>query len=354
MAEVVARDLVDLERLGDWMQAQGLATGAFENQRLLTGGTQNILMYFERGNSAFVLRRPPRHLRDNSNKVMLREARILQALAGSGVPHPGYIAHCDDESVLGAVFFLMEPVDGFNPANGLPEPHRSDAAMRRRMSESHMEALARLGSLDYTALGLGDFGKPDGYLQRQPNRWRSELESFAQLEGYDDGQLPFEHEIYNWLENNIPADFQPGILHGDCHLANTMFNNDDGELAALIDWEMSTIGDPLLDLGWVMATSDDGDGFATANFEPADGFLGLAEMVSHYAKHSRRDLSSLQWYAVLACYKLGVILEGTHARACAGRADKAVGDLLHGLTLGLFNRAQRWIEQGIPADSQCQ
>lgn len=283
---------------------------------------------------------------------MLREARVLQALAGSGVPHPGYIAHCEDESVLGAVFFLMEPVEGFNPSTGLPEPHRSDVAMRHRMSECHMEALAKLGMLDYVSLGLKDFGKPEGFLRRQPGRWRSELGVFSKLEGYGDSKLPHEQEIYIWLENNIPAETKPGIIHGDCHMANTMFSNNDGELAALIDWEMSTIGDPLLDLGWVMATTDDGDGLTTTSLTLEDGFLSIAEMVAHYGKHSSRDLSSLQWYAVLACYKLGVILEGTHARACAGKADKAVGDQLHGFALGLFNRAHRWIDKGIPSENR--
>ncbi|QFU75779.1 phosphotransferase family protein [Halioglobus maricola] len=349
MPALVEKELVDFDRLSDWMQAQGLPSeGAFENQRLLTGGTQNILLYFERGGRPFVLRRPPKHLRASSNKVMMREARILQALTGSGIPHPGYIAHCEDESILGAAFFLMEPVEGFNPSTGMPEPHRSDATIRRRMSECHMEALAKLGMLDYTSLGLDGFGKPEGFLQRQPARWRGELESFYELEGYGDSPLPYQQEIYDWLENNIPAATTPGIIHGDAHMANTMTNNDNGELAALIDWEMSTIGDPLIDLGWVMATSDDGDGFTTTNIEPADGFLSIAEMVAHYGKHSSRDLTSLQWYAVLACYKLGIILEGTHARACAGKADKAMGDHLHGLTLTLFNRAHRWIAQGIP------
>lgn len=348
MNAVVEQDLVDLERLGNWMCDQGLPDGEFENQRLLTGGTQNILLYFERGGRRFVLRRPPRHLRASSNKVMLREARILKALSGSGVPHPGYIAHCEDDSVLGAVFFLMEPVDGFNPGNGLPEPHRSDAAMRKRMGESHIEALARLGSLDFQALGLEDFGKPEGFLERQAGRWRAELEGFLKLDGYDAIDLPHEQAIFEFLQSHVPEHFEPGILHGDCHLANTMYPPDSGELAALIDWEMSTIGDPLLDLGWVMATSDTGDGLAIANLEPSEGFPSVAAMIAHYAQHSNRDLSHLQWYGVLACYKLGVILEGTHARACAGKADKKTGDMLHGLTLALFKRAYGWIENGIP------
>ncbi len=350
MTELVDSELVNLNKLGDWMQAQGLPSGTFDNQRLLTGGSQNILLYFERGGRAFVLRRPPKHLRANSNKVMLREARMLQVLSGSGVPHPGYIAHCEDESLLGAVFLLMEPVDGFNPANGLPEPHRSDAAIRRRMTETHIEALARLGSLDYLALGLGDFGKPEGYLQRQPGRWRGEFESFSELDGYDRSELPHEAEVYQWLEDNIPSDFQPGIIHGDCNMANTMFSHTDGELAALIDWEMTTIGDPLLDLGWVMATADDGDGFNAIGVQPWGGFLSIATMGKHYALHSNRDLSSLQWYAVLACYKLGLLLEGTYARACAGKANKELGNGMHAITLILLARAQRWIEHGLPCD----
>lgn len=346
--QLVDRDLVDLDRLQQWLGEQGLPSGKFENQRLLTGGTQNILLYFESGGRAFVLRRPPRHLRANSNKVMLREARVLQALAGSGVPHPGYITHCEDESVLGAVFFLMEPVVGFNPTSGLPEPHSNDPAIRRRMAESLIEALAKLGSLNFQALGLSDLGKPEGYLQRQPDRWLSEFESFSSLEGFDGSDLPYDQLIYQWLADNIPNTFEPGIIHGDCNLANTMYSPYDGELAALIDWEMCTIGDPLLDLGWIMATTADDDGFINPAIEPNDGFLAIPEMVEHYSKHSTRDLSSMRWYAVLARYKLGVILEGTHARACAGKADKAVGDMLHGIALGLFNRAHRWIENGLP------
>lgn len=345
--ELVAPDLVDLERLGEWMHAQGLPSGAFENQRLLTGGSQNILLYFERGGRAMVLRRPPRHLRATSNRVILREAEALRALAGTAVPHPGYIAHCDDESVLGAAFLLMDPVDGFNPINGLPELHRSDADLRRRMGESLVEALAELGSLDYKSLGLEGFGKPEGYLQRQPSRWRGEMESYSTLPGYSKNDLPHERVIYQWLEDNVPDTFQPGLIHGDCSLANTMFNHDDGELVALIDWEITTIGDPLLDLGWVLATADDIGGLTTLAIGTETGVPTRAEMINHYRRHSHRDLTFLEWYAVLACYKLGAILEGTHARACAGKADVKLGQRLHKYAFGLFERANRWIECGV-------
>jgi len=339
MQALLEQDLVDLNRLGEWMDDQDFTSGTFENQRLLTGGTQNILLYFERAGRSFVLRRPPKYLRANSNKVMMREARILKALAGSDVPHPAYIAHCDDESVLGAMFFLMEPVDGFNPSEGLPELHANDKAVRRSMSECHIEAIAKLGMLDYSDLDLLDFGKPDGFLQRQAGRWNTELESFSKLDGYGDCDLPYQNEIFEWLSNNVPSQTEPGIIHGDCHLANTMFKHHTG----------GTIGDPLLDLGWVMATTEDRDGSAAVG-ESSDGFMNIAQMVNHYAKHSSRDLSSLQWYAVLACYKLGAILEGTYARACAGKADKKLGEFMHNTSISLFNRANRWSEQGTPSE----
>jgi aminoglycoside phosphotransferase (APT) family kinase protein len=131
-------------------------------------------------------------------------------------------------------------------------------------------------------------------------------------------------------------------------MGNTLFSPTSGELAALIDWELSTIGDPLLDLGWVMATCPWAHEHGGLDIRPSDGFPSIAELIAHYRAHSDRDLSSLQWYAVLACYKLGAILEGTYARACAGRADNSIGDDLHKMTLALFRRGHRWIQGGIP------
>ena len=124
-----------------------------------------------------------------------------------------------------------------------------------------------------------------------------------------------------------------------------MFAPDSGEVAALVDWELSTIGDPLLDLGWLLATwpEPDGSGGGVVGVQPWDGFARADELVEHYAARSRRDLEAIAWYEVLACYKLGIILEGSHARACAGKAPKEIGDALHATTVGLFERAARRI-----------
>ena len=347
---IIDPSLIDLKKLGEWMSANHLPEGDINNQRLLTGGTQNILLYFERGEKAFVLRRPPPHLRSSSNDAMRREALVLKALADSSVPHPGYIAHCEDEDVIGAYFFLMEPVDGFNPTTGLPSPHKDDPLIRRRMGESHVEALCKLGSLDYRKIGLDGFGKPDGYLQRQASRWLTQLKSYEQLEGYSLKELPQLDSVVDWIANNLPDDFQPDIIHGDCHVGNTLFNFANGELAALIDWELSTIADPLVDLGYLISTWQDGDEAVMGQIavKPWDGFLTIPELMQHYQKHSTRKLDNIQWYAVMGCFKLAVILESTYARACAGKADKTLGDMFYRIVRNLMTRADNWIRNGLP------
>ncbi|MCR9259684.1 MAG: phosphotransferase family protein [Pseudomonadaceae bacterium] len=342
-------EVIELQALTHWMTAQGLGSGPIENAALLEGGTQNFLLKFTRDSRDYVLRRPPQHLRKNSNSTMLREARVLEALAGSAVPHPGFIAVCDDESVLGASFYLMEPINGFNAANGLPEYHASDPAIRHRMGLAMVEGITALGAVDYKSVGLEGFGKPEGFLERQVPRWVAQLESYNQLEGWPGlSSLPGMDVIPGWLEANRPAEFTPGIMHGDYHLANVMFCHDSAELAAIVDWELCTIGDPLLDLGWLMAMWHDPEEQERHDQREtksilADGFPTIEEMVDHYAQRTTRNLDLLGWYGVLACFKLGAILEGTYARACAGQAPVETGDALHAHTLDLFNRALRMI-----------
>ncbi len=335
---------VDFSALAAWMDREGLGSGALADVIHLTGGTQNILLKFKREDRDYVLRRPPVHVRANSNETMRREARLLAALAKTDVPHPRFIAACTDESVLGAVFYLMAPVEGFNPVSGLPALH-TDPKAQHRMGLALVEGIAALGALDHEALGLSDFGKPDNYLARQVSRWKGQLESYGEFAGWTGPQdLPGVERVAGWLEAHRPAQFKPGIMHGDYHLANVMYRNDAPELAAIVDWELATIGDPLIDLGWLMATwPEPGASVDLISVKPWLGFPSAGELVAHYAARSSRDLSAMNWYGVLACYKLGILLEGTHARACAGRAPKETGDLLHGRAVRLFERAQRWI-----------
>ena len=323
---------VDLDAVSDWMDGQDLPAGPIQGPAALGGGTQNILVRFERGGSSFVLRRGPKHLRKTSNAAIGREMRVLAALADTPVPHPKFIAGCNDPTVLGdAVFYLMEPIEGFNPTVALPESHR-DAEVQHRMGLNAARAVALLGAVDHVAVGLGDIGNPDGFLVRQVPRWLDELEGYKSLDGYAGHELPAVAEVASWLSQNCPEEWTPGITHGDYHLANLMYRFDGPELAAVVDWEMCTIGDPLLDLGWLLAT----------------GGLGLhggvkmptrEQLVGAYAEFSSRDLTHLLWYQVLAGFKLGIVLEGTNARAHAGLAPKGVGDMLHTAAVGLLTQA---------------
>ncbi|MBI2169933.1 MAG: phosphotransferase family protein [Actinobacteria bacterium] len=335
---------VDLDVLAEWMDGEGLGGGPVEDARLLTGGTQNILVRFRRAEREYVLRRPPIHKRTNSDETMRREARVLAALAGSDVPHPAFIAGCPDEGVLGAAFYLMEPVDGFNPTTALPPLHAGDPAVRHAMGLEMPDAIAALHRVDFLAAGLDGFGKPDGYLERQVDRWRSQLESYSELEGYPGPEIPGVDAVADWLDANRPEPSAPGVIHGDFHLANVLFDPTSHRMLAMVDWELSTLGDPLVDLGQLLATwpaSDDDPGAMMLTVQPWGGFPAPEELVARYAQGSNRDLTAANWYEVLACYRLGIILEGTHARAFAGKAPKEVGDLLHGATLALFARARR-------------
>lgn len=339
---------IDTDRLVAWMAGQGLGQGKVANTRLLGGGTQNLLLRFDYNGQDLVLRRPPPHLRANSNDTMRREMRMLEALAGTNVPHPRLVAGCPDEGVLGAAFYLMEPVDGFAPVNGLPSKHSADASIRHRMGLSLVEGITALGAVDYRAVGLEGFGKPENYLQRQVRRWQEQLQGYSEFPGWPGPRsIPGVDTIAGWLDRHRPSSFEPGILHGDYHMANVMFRHDSGELAAIVDWELTTIGDPLLDLGWLLATwpglNTDDDTIGSFRIQPWDGFPTAKELVGHYRAGSHRDLSAIEWYAVLACYKLGIILEGTHARACAGKAPKETGDQLHASTVALFERALGWV-----------
>jgi len=340
------RSLVDLDRLATWMDARGLESGPIEEAARPPGGTQNILLKFRRGGRWFMLRRPPLAPRMNGSETMRREARVLAALADTDVPHPRLIAASPEEDVLGAAFYLMEPIEGFNPTVGLPALHAGDPAIRRRMGFALVDGIAALGRVDHVRAGLSDLGRAEGFLERQVGRWKKQLASYQEYEGWaGPGEIEGIEEVGAWLEAHRPADFKPGVIHGDYHLANVLYRFDGPELAAIVDWELTTVGDPLLDLGWLMATWPEADGPEAGNVAvtPWDGFPTAAELVDRYAGQTDRDLSHMDWYAVLACYKLGIILEGTHARAAAGKAETATGERLHAQTMGLFRRALRWI-----------
>jgi aminoglycoside phosphotransferase (APT) family kinase protein len=312
--------LVNLERLGSWMDAQELpGQGESIRTHLISGGSSNAIIDIQRGSFHCVLRRPPDPIPEGRNRAMLREYRVLKALNGTDVPHPDAYAACEDESVLdGAAFYLMSVVDGWSPmsmGDEWPEPFGSDLVARHGLGIQLVDGIARLARVDWKAAGLEGFGKPEGFLDRQVDRWLNHLSGFQFRE------IPGLDESATWLRDHIPAQWEPGIIHGDYQFANVMFSHGaPARLAAIIDWEMSTVGDPLLDLGWVMnAWSDPGE--KESNYVPMKGMPLRSEMLEHYAKVSGRSVDEIDYYVILARFKLAIVLEGGYARAVKGETD---------------------------------
>ncbi|MCE2392511.1 MAG: phosphotransferase family protein [Proteobacteria bacterium] len=340
--------LLDWPQLQEWILAADLpGSGPVTSVERLQGGSQNNLFLLRRGPERMVLRRPPVHPRPNSDRTMLREARVLAALAGSEVPHPGFYAACADTQVIGVCFYVMEAIDGFTPMGALPDRYGSDPEWRRELGLAMVDGAAALAAVQPDAVGLGDFGKRENWIDRQVGRWRSQLEGYREMPGYDGPDLPEVDRVGEWIEAHRPGDFRLGVIHGDYQHANVMANRDQPALAAIVDWELSTLGDPRLDLAWLLtAWYEPGDPPGRGSYaQPEAGFPSRAELVERYAQRTGANLDEMSWWFTLACYKLGILLEGTHARACAGKAPKEIGDTLHRTAVWLFAKAAQLVDQ---------
>jgi aminoglycoside phosphotransferase (APT) family kinase protein len=261
-----------------------------------------------------VLRIPPAAAPAARHDGLRRELRLLRALKGAEVPHAELVEGTDDADVLGAPFYLMEPVDGWSPmGTGMwPEPFESDLSLRPSLAFELVRGAALLGSVDWEARGLTGFGRPENFHQRQVDRWLSFLS------GYKFRDLPGLDEAAAWLRAHRPRHWSPGIMHGDYQFANVMYSHEvPAKLAAVIDWEMTTIGDPLLDLGWILISwPPEGDDMT--RYVSLDGMPSRDEMLQHYEKISGRSTEDIDYYVVLARWKLGIVLEMSYAKFAAG------------------------------------
>jgi aminoglycoside phosphotransferase (APT) family kinase protein len=312
--------LVNEERLGAWMDTQDLpGKGEPVTSSFISGGASNEIFEIRRGDFRAVLRRPPRVVPSGRNKTMLREYRVLHALNGTDVPHPEAYAACDDDSVIGSSFYLMSLVDGWSPmsmGDHWPEPFDSDLKARYGLGIELVDGIARLARVDWKAVGLEGFGKPEGFHDRQVDRWMAHLDAvrFRDIPGLD--------VTADWLRRHKPTQWEPGIIHGDYQFANVMFHHGaPARLAAMVDWEMSTVGDPLLDLAWVMNGWTDPGEDRTKGYVDSTGLPSRAEMLDHYATVSGRDVSEIDYYVILARFKLAIVLEAGYARVVSGDAD---------------------------------
>jgi aminoglycoside phosphotransferase (APT) family kinase protein len=311
---VATEPTVDEGALVAWMDAQDLAKGLPFEQRYISGGSQNEIFEIRRGDIHAALRKPPTNAPAPRDDGILREWRIIEALDGTDVPHTKAVAVCADSSVLGRPFYLMGFVDGWSTMNtdGWPAPFDNDADARRGLAFELIEGIVRMGNVDWQAKGLQDLGRPDGFHDRQVERW---TRFFERIKGREIPGLP---EATAWLARHRPIDFVPGIMHGDYQFANVMYRHGaPARLAAIVDWEMGTVGDPKLDLAWALqgwpvdTSTDAGD----IGYVDTSGMPGRLELLEYYAQGSKRQVDDFDYYMVLARWKLAIVLEQGYQRA---------------------------------------
>jgi aminoglycoside phosphotransferase (APT) family kinase protein len=289
--------------------------------KVIGHGRSNITYRIESGDKAWVLRRPPlSHVLPTAHD-MKREYRVISALEGTPLPVPDAIALCEDKDVIGAQFYIMSFVDGMVPSDPIAFAAKYPEAMRRGIGENLIDTLADLHAVDPEKVGLGDFGRPAGFVARQVKRFAGQIEQHKTSRDFP--ELP---ELGRRLQNALPSipDGATGysIVHGDYRIDNCVLG-DDGKIAAILDWEMSSLGDPLTDVGliymyWNDAQSGSQTGVASNSVTAQPGFLSRRDAIDRYAKRSGRDLSNLDFYILLAHFKLAVIVEGIYARFLEG------------------------------------
>ena len=308
---------IDVERLAQWMDDAALpGKGEPLAARFLSGGTQNVIYELTRGDERCVIRMPPPAAPADRDKGILREWRIIEALDGTEVPHAKAVCVCADASVLGRPFYLMGFVDGWSPMDThgkWPEPFDSDPSTRPGLSYQLAEGIALLSKVDWQAKGLEDLGRPDGFHERQVDRWTGFFERIKARE------IDGLHVATEWLRAHRPLDFVPGLMHGDYQFANVMYRDEaPARLAAIVDWEMGTVGDPKLDLAWMVQgwpEDTSSDAAADSGYVDMRGMPSRDQVVAHYAEVSGRQVDDLDYYLVLAKGKLAIVLEQGFQRA---------------------------------------
>ena len=287
------------------------------------GGLSNLTyLVTDQGASRWVLRRPPLGARLGSAHDMGREVRVVSALSVTPVPVPPIVGYCEDDSVTGAPFYVMEFVEG--PVIRAPEQAAlfPDPAQRKRLGEGLIETMVEIHAVEPGNIGLGDLGRHDGYVERQLKRWSGQWQKSKTRE------LPVVESVHRSLLELVPEQSETTIVHGDYRLDNVIYSPL-GEVAAVVDWELCTLGDPLADLGLLMVYWREADDESMPIFRPATtepGFPTRDELAAHYEKVSRRDISNLDYFVALGYWKLAIILEGVLARFQKGQYGKDTGD----------------------------
>jgi aminoglycoside phosphotransferase (APT) family kinase protein len=313
-AAVRSGEELDLTRLEPFLRRHFPNESAAIGVRQFPSGHSNLTYLVSLGEREFVLRRPPFGSKVKTAHDMGREFRVLSKLHDVYAPAPKVLLYCDDEAVLGAPFYLMEPIAGIIIRRTMPAGVDFSPEVAKKLSESFIDNLARLHGLDYAAAGLSDLGKPQGYLERQVRGWTeryhgAKTHEFAGIE-----------KIFSWMQQNIPASSDAALIHNDYKYDNIVLDaNHVTKIAGVLDWEMCTIGDPLSDLGGALAywvERGDPEDLRAIHWAPTDapGSLTRAELAQRYAEKTGRDISHIPFYLAFAYFKIAAIVQQIYYR----------------------------------------
>ncbi len=324
---VAAAPLVDPQALTRWAEGRLPGEGPLQ-VRPLGEGHSNLTFLVRRGGQSWVLRRPPAGPLLPTAHDVVREYRVLAMLAGTPVRVPPVVALCEDLEVLGVPFYLMKRAEGEVVRHRLPDWLAADDAAQQALGLDLVDALVEIHRVDWQPFVDAGIGRPAGYLERQLRRWvgqREGIQAAVAAAGGTARELPDYDAVRDWLRAHLPAEVQPALVHGDYKLDNVIVARDGGHprVAAVVDWEMATVGDPRADLGYLLSFwPERGEAFPLGELVArGDGFPSRGQLVDRWAAGTGRDAGETRWFVTLAIWKLAVLLEASYHRWLAGMAD---------------------------------
>jgi aminoglycoside phosphotransferase (APT) family kinase protein len=335
----------DVPRFRDWL-AEVTDQPAEVSVSPIRGGGSCEMFRVDRLGQSWVVRRAPLAAVSDTAHQVIREARIMQSLAGTGVPLPTILAIGDDPGILGAPFFVMDYVDGdVVRRNGLPEHLAAEPDSHHGIGEGLIDALVALHAVDWRSTTLTELSRPEGFLTRQVDRWMSQLATYRsrELDGVD--------EVATWLSGNLPDHGDLTVMHGDYKLDNLIWSPyPPPRVAAVVDFEMTTVGDPLIDLAWALIFwPEEGNLIALAapgspNGIDADQCQSPADLAGRYAAATGRDLSNFDWYQAFSAWKLAIVLEASYTKYRRGESRNPHHEFFGFVVDQLLSRARRFAQ----------
>ncbi|WP_445168440.1 phosphotransferase family protein [Mycolicibacterium sp. Dal123E01] len=335
----------DVPRFTDWLAGVTGQAAEVAVTPIRGGGSCEMFRVDRLGESWVVRRAPLAAVSDTAHQV-IREARIMEALASQGISVPQILARTDDPAVLGAPFFVMSFVEGdVIRRDGLPESLRNDPESHGGIGEQLIDTLAQLHAVDWASTALADMSRPQGFLDRQIDRWLNQLETYRIRD------LPGIDQLAEWLREHMPRHGDLTVMHGDYKLDNVIWaRSAPPRIACVVDFEMTTVGDPLIDLAWAMIFwPDDGNPIAlaapgTPNGIHPDHCQTPTELLGRYAEQTGRNLTQFDWYQVFSAWKLAIVLEGSYAKHVLGQSRNPVHEVFGAIVDNLLIRARRFAQ----------